>query len=115
MHDNVLKWSTNQIGIATLPVCRRARSPLFALAAFSRHLTLEYSLNLQVSSFIELQYIQPFHLLEARERGMANTPMYDQAGTPMTDQNDHSKSAALKEDGNTLYRQGKVLEGMSNV
>lgn len=46
---------------------------------------------------------------------MANTAVYNQAGIAMTDQSDRNKSAALKEDGNALYRQGKVLEGKSNV
>lgn len=46
---------------------------------------------------------------------MANAAVYDQAGIVMTDHNGHSKSAALKEDGNALYRRGKVLEGMSNA
>lgn len=46
---------------------------------------------------------------------MANTAVYDRAGTAMTDQSDHTKSAALNKDGNALYRQGKVPEGTSNV
>ena len=46
---------------------------------------------------------------------MANTAVLDQAGIALTDHSGHSKSAALKEDGNALYRQGKVLEGMSNA
>lgn len=46
---------------------------------------------------------------------MANPAVYDQADVSMTDQSDCSRIAALREDGNTLYRQGKILEGMPTI
>ena len=46
---------------------------------------------------------------------MANTAVYDQADVIMTDQSGCSKSVALREDGNTLYRQGKMYEGKPKI
>ena len=46
---------------------------------------------------------------------MATPAVFDQADAFMTDQSDCSRSAALREDGNTLYRQGKLLEGMPKI
>ena len=46
---------------------------------------------------------------------MANTAVCDQADVLMTDRSDRSISAAMKEDGNTLYRQGKLHEGMPKI
>ena len=43
---------------------------------------------------------------------MPNIAVFDQADMIMAEQNDCGRSAALRENGNTLYRQGKILEGM---
>ena len=42
---------------------------------------------------------------------MPNIAVIDQADMIMAEQSDCGRSAALKENGNTLYRQGKILEG----